>query len=300
MSRADDFKKKFLASDRIELRKIKCEDFMKEFLRINSQLKIKTLENYATSFREFIRACGNKDLQSYTLADINNFISTKIISASKWSARKYKVALRTAFDYAVKAKYIESNYFYDSLDVKPVRTKILHFTIEDLNKVLSVVSNDLYKDIILFALYTGMRQGEICNIRLEDIHDNVIVLENSSSFTTKEDEARIVSIADDIKYIPEKYKANNEYLFEYMGRRVKENAVSHNFWRYVRRAGVNPKYNFHCLRKTFATMLLSAGVDLKIISEMLGHSSYRVTEEYYSAYLKKYRNEVNLINLKVS
>jgi integrase len=43
-----------------------------------------------------------------------------------------------------------------------------------------------------------------------------------------------------------------------------------------------PKINFHCLRHTHASLLLQAGVDIKIISERLGHSSIRITYDIYS------------------
>lgn len=43
-----------------------------------------------------------------------------------------------------------------------------------------------------------------------------------------------------------------------------------------------PHLNFHCLRHTHASLLLQAGVDVKVVSERLGHSSVRITYDIYS------------------
>ncbi|NPV45147.1 MAG: site-specific integrase [Firmicutes bacterium] len=57
--------------------------------------------------------------------------------------------------------------------------------------------------------------------------------------------------------------------------------ISSWFPAFLKRAGL-PRLNFHCLRHTHASLLLKAGVDIKIISERLGHSSVRITYDIYS------------------
>jgi len=53
------------------------------------------------------------------------------------------------------------------------------------------------------------------------------------------------------------------------------------FPEFLERIGL-PRLNFHCLRHTHASLLLQAGVDIKVISERLGHSSIRITYDIYS------------------
>jgi integrase len=289
---ADNFlnKESFIKKDLL------CSELYKEFIAVNNNLKLKTLESYGTAFREFIKFAKDKPLQNYSLKDVNTFLAHKLSTASDYTAKKYRVALTTAFKYACTNKYLHINPFTDCIKVKPVRRKIRTFTKPDFNQLLSVVTEPLYYDVILFALYTGMRQGEICNIKLSQIKGNLIILENDSAFRTKEDDVRVASIADNISYIIPKYAANKEYLFEYSGRKLREDTVGHKFKKFIRKAKLNDKYNFHCLRKTYATWLLTAGVDIKTISGMLGHSSVRVTEDFYGHLLKKFQKEVNLIN----
>jgi len=60
------------------------------------------------------------------------------------------------------------------------------------------------------------------------------------------------------------------------------NLRNRSFKRIKARSGVREELRFHDLRHTFATMLLSAGVHAKVVSEMLGHASITITLDTYS------------------
>lgn len=295
---ADKFLADFIANGLsvIEYQFIRASVFCSEYLDVHSaNLKPKSAQGYRTAFNELIKFSGDKNLNQFTLSEINRFLSNKSKSASPWSARKYRTALRTAFEYALKLRYIRQNLFEDAITIKTVKPAVLQYTDEELRKLFSVIDNPLYKDIVVFGFYSGMRLDEILRIELSQIHRNLIILP-----TAKEDRPRVVSIATALKPIITKYQSTStRYLFEFRGNRVLMESMSHIFSKYVRRAGINPKLNFHCLRKTYGSRLLESGVDIKVVSEMLGHSSVRVTEEFYAELLKKYRSQVNNLKLDI-
>lgn len=63
------------------------------------------------------------------------------------------------------------------------------------------------------------------------------------------------------------------------------------------RAGISSKFRFHDLRHTHATWLLEAGVNVKVVSERLGHANIRITLDTYAHVLKTMQGEaVNVLN----
>ena len=293
-SKAENFKSRFIQNDYelTEPKYISLSDFKIEWLEIISgNCKPKTIKSYENAFNQLTLFTKDIYLHQISLKDINKFLSNKSKESSEWTARKYRTSLRTAFNYAVKMKYLKENYFIDSVKFNPATPDILFFSDFDFKKLLEVIDNEIYKDIVLFGFYSGMRLGEILSIKKNNIYDKIIILESN----TKNKKPRIVSLSNELIPIIEKYKNNNsEFLFG----KNSVNTVSHIFSKYKKRAGINPKLNFHSLRKTFGSKLLNAGVDLKVISEMLGHSSYKVTEQFYATLLKGFRNEVNLIKME--
>lgn len=287
--RAEIFKDNFIKNDLsvIEYSYIKANDYLKEWIELKADKKPSTIESYKTAFNELIRFCGNKNLNQYTLSELNRFL----LSKNGFTSKKYKTVLNSAFSYAIKLRYIKVNPFIDTVNIKTVKPPVLIYKDNELKKLFEVIDNALYKDIALFGLYSGMRLNEILSIRKENIFDKLIILP-----TSKEDVPRVVSISNELKpIIQNRSLTSNEYLFEYRNHRLLVQTVSHIFGKYIKRAGLNPKLNFHSLRKTYGTKLIKGGVPLNIVSEMLGHSSERVTKDFYTELLKEFREEVNII-----
>lgn len=65
------------------------------------------------------------------------------------------------------------------------------------------------------------------------------------------------------------------------GRPLMPNSISHNFHRILEKAGLR-RIRFHDLRHTTATLMLKAGVGMKVVQEILGHSSFDQTANTYS------------------
>jgi integrase len=91
---------------------------------------------------------------------------------------------------------------------------------------------------------------------------------------------------------------NSVFLFEgeCSKKQLYPDFVSAKFKQYVRKAGLNDRIHFHCLRKTYGKWMLDANVNIKFISQQLQHSSVKVTEDWYAKYLStEYKGEVNKI-----
>ena len=81
----------------------------------------------------------------------------------------------------------------------------------------------------------------------------------------------------------EKRRRKSEYVFDLK----KKNAINQIVRRWIARAGITKHITFHCARHTFATMLLTEGVDIFTVSKLLGHKDIATTQVYAKLVDKK-------------
>jgi len=157
---------------------------------------------------------------------------------------------------------------------------------------------DIYKLGIVVCLSTGLRLGEICSLKWEDVdleakmlHVNTTVQriaidgekartillegEPKSIFSKRE-----IPLSDElIKLLSLYYGKAEEYVIN-RGKPMEPRTYQNKFQKYLQTAGVRKK-NFHALRHTFATNCISSGADIKSLSEILGHSDVKITLNRY-------------------
>lgn len=155
-------------------------------------------------------------------------------------------------------------------------------SIEEVEILLSG-SEDSCDQVVLEVIYAcGLRVSELCNLNCYDIaKDNLLV-------KGKGGKERIVPIAsktkqriDNYLYLERRMLDKNEPLFvNSKGKRLSRQEV----WGFIKHAakqkGINKKISPHTLRHSYATHMLEAGADLRVIQELLGHSSIATTERY--------------------
>jgi len=183
------------------------------------------------------------------------------------------------------AKFLQKNYKINfELTDPPKTSKVLpvFLTKEEVRKLLDAAKNNL-KDftIIAFLIYTGVRVGELINIKMEDINFE-------SKFVRirgKGDKERFVPLSDELINILKTYisskKFDETYLFE--SNRHKKYApltIQLLVKKYAKKANIQKKITPHKLRHTFATLALESGISPITIGELLGHSSLNTTMKY--------------------
>ena len=148
---------------------------------------------------------------------------------------------------------------------------------------------------------SGLRLAELCDIDLEDIslnRRNVRVRgkggkERIVPFNGATAEAIKVMLADRPAFAPatagkpssatrgaRKTRQRDALFLNFRGARLTTRSVDRIVRRYARQAGVAQGISPHALRHTFATHLLRAGADLRVIQELLGHAQLSTTQRY--------------------
>jgi len=167
--------------------------------------------------------------------------------------------------------------------------------------------------VVFCALNTGMRRGEILNLRWEEIRNGFIYLTE-----TKTNERREIPINDDLgamldeireeqrtprrKVVPiaplfqvtrEPQESPSPHVFIYAGKKVGRVPVS--FYSALKRAGIE-NFRFHDLRHTFASHLVMRGASLKEVQELLGHKDIKMTMRYAHLAQENKKTAVSLLN----
>lgn len=169
------------------------------------------------------------------------------------------------------------------------QTRLIQFLYSDM---------DISKAGIYLCLFTGLRLGEICSLKWNDIdrengllHVNrtvqrieskegptkTVLLETppKSIFSKRE-----VPISDTLLSLLSKFQQDgNEYVLR-NNKPMEPRTYQNRFKKYLERIDA-PDYNFHILRHTFATNCIDSGMDVKSLSEILGHSSVQITLNRY-------------------
>ncbi len=167
---------------------------------------------------------------------------------------------------------------------------------EEFHKLFNSASPHL-KPILIIAISTGMRRGEVLNLKWEDIDfkTGVIFVRDSKSY-----ESRVIPMSESLKgaLMELRKHSDNEYLF-CNGDGTPIESVNRSFHTARRRSGI-AYCTFHCLRHTFATRAVMAGVDIVTVQELLGHKTIAMTKRYSHPTPEHKKKAVELVSIDTS
>lgn len=166
-------------------------------------------------------------------------------------------------------------------------------------------TSDTYKFGVYLCMYTGLRLGEICALQWKDIdcinstlsvNKTILRVKNVSSTAQKKTELLINSpktpsskrliplprsLSRMLKNLKEEYSpSENAYVLTGSSNFIEPRNYYRRYKCYLRLCNLE-NFNFHALRHTFATRCIEAGVDAKVLSEILGHASVKITLDRY-------------------
>jgi len=155
---------------------------------------------------------------------------------------------------------------------------------EDIKQLLSVIDNTRNRALVLMLLRTGMRIGELLALRVQDIdlkEQKVFIHE-----ARKTGVGRAVYFSTDAKealaaWLKKKDPREDVLAYGKKYESITYAAARLMFVKYLKKAGLDHMgYTIHCLRHTFASELLNAGMRLETLQPLLGHTSLEVTRRY--------------------
>jgi integrase/recombinase XerD len=280
--------------DRI-LQKLSCmelpakehfECYIRHKWRLNH--KPRTLASSFTSvmfFLDFYGKSGKSAIEKIERVDLEAFIEREQDRGMHISTVRTRLACIIAFlHFLMEQDVIPGSLLKRGIKLKLPDVLPRAMNPSDVRKLLCVIDDIRARALFLLLLRTGMRIGEALGLRLNDLDikgRKVHLYEGE-----KNSMGRVVYLSDDalfaIKLWLRRRNKNKEFVF--YGQSNGHLCYSTGrglFVKYLNKAGLEQKgYTVHCLRHTFASELLNAGMRLECLQQLLGHQDIEVTRRY--------------------
>ena len=268
---------------------------------VKNTFALKTHENAQRVMNFFAEQFGEKDLGEFTLEDLEKYKAKRVHGGVSRTTVNIDIrTIKAAFHVAVDWKRIQENPFDRAKQLKVDQAPKRILTENEFAKVLGAIKEDWLHDIIAFNILTGLRLGEIMNLRWADIDLSKpeIIIRSSTQYRVKGGKMRPIPLGPDALAILKSRQKSSDWVFVgAKGKKYTDDYVSKKFKAYVRAAGLPDEIHYHRLRDTYLTWLAEANVPIHIIKQIAGHSSLMVTEGYLSASSEAMKAGVEKIRL---
>jgi len=153
-----------------------------------------------------------------------------------------------------------------------------YLTKEEVQELVNVPYNGVrdIKAAFLFSCFTGLRYSDLRCITLADFHKDTIGTYLDISMVKTGERLRVYVPDNALHMIPKRERTNTEAIFDL----PKNDAGNVYLRRWIKMAGIDKNITFHCARHTAATLLLSSGLPLAVVSKQLGHLKISTTQIY--------------------
>ncbi|GGC96286.1 tyrosine-type recombinase/integrase [Enterococcus wangshanyuanii] len=245
---------------------------------------------------------GSIKLQKMTQSDIEKLLNDMRKTLKASSIRSIFSVFKTCISKAVSLNLLTENPCRGIELPKSERKTVQALSIKDQNRLIKEVDTNQKFFSIILALQTGLRIGEICGLKWEDIdfEDNTLGVNRTIlripttdtgvrkteivEITPKsQNSSRRIPISDSLraKLLELHEISTSDYVISNKHKALEPRTVAYRFQVVRKKIGLE-KFSFHSLRHTFATRCLEAGGNIATISSLLGHSSTKMTLDCYT------------------
>ena len=294
-----------------------------------ANVKPSTITSYEATIRNHLKpGLGALRLDALTTHDIQEFYNGLRLPTEKRKALSSKTiknihgVLHHALEQALLNNYIRANPSNACIIPRAPKKKVKPMNEQQIADFLKAIKGHKYENMFLVALFTGIREGEVCGLQWEcvDFENGSILIDkqlqslrgktrgNKDKYTlvpTKNGKERTITAAPYIMDLLRKTKQaqdsnKNEFgeafndtglvFTDEIGNRVTPQALYRAFKIVVTELGM-PKVRFHDLRHSYAVVSLKSGDDVKTVQENLGHATSAFTLDTYGHVTEQMKTE---------
>lgn len=305
---------------------MRYREWLNEWLEIYVKItnKKRTFEHYSGVVRlHILPQFGEQEIGGITCTDLQKFVSELLLVGNKSTGKGLSASsvnsiitiIQNSMKTALVLGLISKNPAENIRRPKIVEKRIECFSTKEQYYIERAVISDrrLYLRGVVLCLYTGLRIGELLALTWNDIDfRNKMLVVTKSCYYAKNDDGKFSRIVDtpktnaSLRKIPlstqmilllKEIKTNNlsDFVIAKNNKPISIRSYQRSFECLLNAIGI-PHRNFHALRHTFATRAIECGVDVKTLSEILGHKNATITLNRYTHSLTEHkRNMMNRI-----
>ena len=256
-------------------RKVRFEDFAKEYLEY-AKVNKRSWSRDEVIIRKNLSYFNDMLLSKINPRHIEEYKKLRLEKVKPGTVNRELTCLKYMFTVAEKfGKFDGKN---PVKQVKFLQQRQYEMKILDRNEIKRLIdaSTGYLRAMIIMALNTGMRKGEIFNLKWNsvDFVDNYIYVKE-----TKSNVMRKIPMNFVVRSTLKEIKRESDFVFASPKTGKHFTGTLHSFKTACKNAGIN-NLRFHDLRHTAATFMVMGGIDLVTVSQILGHSTIQMTMRY--------------------
>jgi site-specific recombinase XerD len=247
-----------------------------------------TIKSYTRLFYNFAEHFGFKNPNDIEIKEIEQYITELVIRGISESMQ-IQIISAIRFYYSEVLHSNQSYYQLPSPKKSEYLPTILAFS--EVKAIFSKIDNLKHKCMAYMGYATGMRISEVVGLKIKevDFKRKTIMVRGGKG---KKD--RTIMLSEKLALLLQDYLAKyepKEWLFEgQLDAQYSVRSLQTVFKNAVNKTSIKKRVTFHTLRHSFATHLLEAGTDLRLIQDLLGHASIQTTVRYTHVSVKQITN----------
>ena len=266
------------------------------YLKFEKGASANTLASYKIDLNVYLKYVEDNEIKSIDDVNINLldnfFIELNSLGLSNNSRNRYLSAIRDFHKYLLSEEII-SNDVASLVELPSTERKIPDIlSVEDIDRLVSIININepvgVRDRAMIEVLYScGLRVSELINLTIRDVNIDEEVLK----VLGKGSKERLVPIGSTANYWLSKYikEARNYFIKDinysiiFLNQKGKKITRMGIWWlidNYAKNINLPVQVHPHIFRHSFATHLIEGGADLRVVQELLGHSSVNTTQIY--------------------
>jgi integrase/recombinase XerD len=257
-----------------------------EYLYINKALELNSIKSYLSDLNQLYEYFHNRDLLKLDTTDILKFLTQ---FNNKRTLNRKLSSINTFYDFCYRVNFGDNRVNIPMSKIPKNLPKYLSF--EQIEEGLNLIDRSSWLGLrdyalILFLYASGCRISEALLAQRKDIQDGWLKVRFA-----KGQKERIIPIAPIAIKALEEYLSECSIQSEYIWLNYKNEPLSRiSAFKIVKKyLGVSP----HILRHSFASSLIIGGADLRVVQDLLGHSSLETTQIYTHIQQENLANTIN-------